>query len=42
MGNPGKVVRELTEKDLEMLQHTYQHYVLQSRRYITANIQAEK
>jgi carbonic anhydrase/acetyltransferase-like protein (isoleucine patch superfamily) len=41
MGNPGKVVRELTEKDLEMLNHTYQHYVKQSKRYIVANIQDE-
>lgn len=39
MGNPAKVVRELTEDDLARLAFTYEHYVQQSRRYIAANIQ---
>lgn len=38
MGNPGKVVRELTDKDLELLQFTYQHYVKQSREYMAAGL----
>jgi carbonic anhydrase/acetyltransferase-like protein (isoleucine patch superfamily) len=39
MGNPGKVVRELSDKDLEMLRLSAEHYVAQSRRYLAANIQ---
>lgn len=31
MGSPGKVVRELTEKDLELLQMTVETYVRKSR-----------
>jgi carbonic anhydrase/acetyltransferase-like protein (isoleucine patch superfamily) len=36
MGSPGKVVRELTEKDLAILAFTSDHYVQQSRRYMDA------
>jgi carbonic anhydrase/acetyltransferase-like protein (isoleucine patch superfamily) len=38
MGSPGKVVRELTEKDLEMLHYISGHYVSQGQRYRASNI----
>lgn len=41
MGSPGKVVRELNEEDLQMLQFVSEHYVGQSRRYMGANIVAK-
>ncbi|MBP1156955.1 MULTISPECIES: gamma carbonic anhydrase family protein [unclassified Paenibacillus] len=40
MGSPGKVVRELNEQDLQMLQFVSEHYVGQSRRYLEAKILA--
>lgn len=40
MGSPGKVVRELNEQDLQMLQFVSEHYVGQSRRYLEAKIAA--
>ena len=33
MGNPAKVVRELTDKDREMLTHAAHHYVENAQRY---------
>jgi carbonic anhydrase/acetyltransferase-like protein (isoleucine patch superfamily) len=33
LGSPGKVVRELTEKDLQMLQYSSENYVQKGREY---------
>jgi carbonic anhydrase/acetyltransferase-like protein (isoleucine patch superfamily) len=38
MGVPGKIVRECTPIDLEMIQHGWQHYVEMSRRYLAKSI----
>lgn len=38
MGSPAKVVRELNEEDLRMLQFVSDHYVGQSRRYMAENM----
>lgn len=42
MGNPGKVVRELNEQEVESLRRSAEHYVAQSRRFMAANIQIQK
>ncbi|MGF9714270.1 gamma carbonic anhydrase family protein [Paenibacillus naphthalenovorans] len=42
MGNPGKVVRELTEQEWKSLRSSAEHYAAQSRRYLAANIQIQK
>ncbi len=33
LGSPGKVVRELTEKDMQMLQMSSEHYVLKGKEF---------
>jgi carbonic anhydrase/acetyltransferase-like protein (isoleucine patch superfamily) len=33
MGTPGKVVRQVTNRDLEMIRHAYEHYVQRGREY---------
>lgn len=33
MGSPGKIVRQVTERDLEMMRHAYEHYVDRGREY---------
>jgi carbonic anhydrase/acetyltransferase-like protein (isoleucine patch superfamily) len=33
MGAPGRVVRQVTERDLEMMRHACEHYVLRGREY---------
>jgi carbonic anhydrase/acetyltransferase-like protein (isoleucine patch superfamily) len=33
MGTPGKIVRQVTERDLEMMRHACEHYVLRGREY---------
>jgi carbonic anhydrase/acetyltransferase-like protein (isoleucine patch superfamily) len=33
LGSPGKVVRELTEKDLQMLQYSSENYVQKGKEY---------
>ncbi|ALS23648.1 gamma carbonic anhydrase family protein [Paenibacillus naphthalenovorans] len=38
MGSPAKVVRELNEEDLRVLQFVSDHYVGQSRRYMAENM----
>ncbi|MBP1933867.1 gamma carbonic anhydrase family protein [Ammoniphilus resinae] len=38
MGVPAKVVRELTEKDLEMLKSTTRHYAEKGKKYIAEEI----
>lgn len=35
MGVPGKIVRETTQSDLEMIRHTCEHYRANARRYRT-------
>ncbi|WP_054950161.1 gamma carbonic anhydrase family protein [Numidum massiliense] len=41
MGRPGRVVRELTEKDLEMLRLTTDHYVQKGKHYREESIREE-
>lgn len=38
MGNPGRIVRELTEQDLNRIRLGAAHYVQQSRRYLAQGI----
>jgi carbonic anhydrase/acetyltransferase-like protein (isoleucine patch superfamily) len=33
LGSPGKVVREITEKDLELLQMSSEHYVQRGKEF---------